>query len=139
MHFFLCIALTPLVLFFPETYPPTILSNRAKKLRKEGNPNARASHEISGMTTRQIVRGHVLRPLGTVLLGSISPVLKLMSTVSHDRQRADRPGIRSMGLSRVWYHLVSIFLYDRCNYLSNTSQFLLPSVPRSVYPTSKLI
>lgn len=67
VHFFLCIALIPLVAFFPETYPPVILANRAKKLREGGNPNARAAHEVSGMTRREIIRGHVIRPLGTYI------------------------------------------------------------------------
>ncbi|KAK7691497.1 hypothetical protein QCA50_004896 [Cerrena zonata] len=66
VHFFLCIALIPLVIFFPETYPPSILANRAKRLRKDGNSNARAAHEISGMSTMQIVQGHVLRPLAMI-------------------------------------------------------------------------
>lgn len=58
------IAAFPLVFLLPETYPPIILERRAKKLRDEGKPNARAMSEIHSKTPMQVVQGHVLRPLG---------------------------------------------------------------------------
>ncbi|CAL1710981.1 unnamed protein product [Somion occarium] len=67
VHFFFCVALIPLVLLFPETYPPEILLQRAKRMRKEGKTNARAAHELHGKTTMQVVQGHVFRPMAMII------------------------------------------------------------------------
>ncbi|CAL1716072.1 unnamed protein product [Somion occarium] len=67
VHLFFAIALIPVVLMLPETYPPAILASRAKKLRKRGKGNARAAHELHGKTILQVVQGHILRPLAMIV------------------------------------------------------------------------
>ncbi|KAH8100973.1 MFS general substrate transporter [Cristinia sonorae] len=67
MQFFLTVAIGPLVWLYPETYGPTILEHRAKRLRKQGQTNARAMSEIHAKTTTQVIQGHVVRPLGMMV------------------------------------------------------------------------
>lgn len=48
----------------PETYAPTILRNRAAKLRKQtGNPKIMTEQEATPMALKEIVNTHLLRPI----------------------------------------------------------------------------
>ncbi|KAI5118381.1 hypothetical protein M0805_005846 [Coniferiporia weirii] len=55
-------ALLPVAFLLPETHGPTILAARSKRLRRLGNPNARAAHELREETTRQFLQMHLCRP-----------------------------------------------------------------------------
>lgn len=51
-------------LFLPETYRPTILKRKAKKLRKEtGNKDLRTVEESSGLTWAQRMSKALVRPM----------------------------------------------------------------------------
>ncbi|KIJ27856.1 hypothetical protein M422DRAFT_190508 [Sphaerobolus stellatus SS14] len=63
IHFFMLIGFAPLLVFLSETHQPTILSNRAKRLRKAGNPRAYAHHELTHKTPGELVRIALIRPL----------------------------------------------------------------------------
>lgn len=70
-----CIAVIGMI-FFPETHAPTILHNRAKKLRKEtGNPAYHTAHELTGEESivgklkRTITRPIVLLFTNVVIIG----------------------------------------------------------------------
>lgn len=64
VHWFFVIALWPLLYIIPETHGPTILSRRTKRLRAGGNSNAYAAHELHTLTTKDLVRRNIGRPLG---------------------------------------------------------------------------
>ncbi|KLO13139.1 MFS general substrate transporter [Schizopora paradoxa] len=67
VFFFFTAALLPVVWLFPETHGPTILANRAKKMRKEGVIGARAAHEEHHVSWGQIIAVHILRPAKMLL------------------------------------------------------------------------
>lgn len=53
-----------IISFIPETYAPTILRNRAAKLRKQtGNPKIMTEQEATPMAFKEIVNTHLLRPI----------------------------------------------------------------------------
>ncbi|CUM67655.1 uncharacterized protein PRCAT00005356001 [Priceomyces carsonii] len=65
-----------IVAFIPETYAPTILKTRAKRLRKEtGNPNIMTEQEAHPMTIMQTINECLVRPLKFVVQ---EPVLDLV-------------------------------------------------------------
>ncbi|KAH8112349.1 MFS general substrate transporter [Phellopilus nigrolimitatus] len=63
VHWFMVIAIWPLVFVLPETHGPTILARRAKRIRKEGHANAFAAHELHAMTRKELVWSHIGRPI----------------------------------------------------------------------------
>lgn len=71
VFFFFTAVLLPIVWLFPETHGPTILANRAKKMRKEGVVGARAAHEDQHISWGQVISVHILRPAGKLILNDI--------------------------------------------------------------------
>ncbi|KAJ3480559.1 hypothetical protein NLI96_g8260 [Meripilus lineatus] len=67
LHLFMSVACIPLVFLLPETYAPKILEKRAAGLRKEGQQNARAAHELHSKSTVQLLQGHIVRPLAMIV------------------------------------------------------------------------
>lgn len=58
--------------FLPETYEPTILKRRAKKLRRErGNPNIYAPLELERKGAKQMITVTLMRPLNMFLFEAI--------------------------------------------------------------------
>ena len=60
------------LLFLPETYGPTILKKRARRLRKEtGNHNIFASIELEKKGMKQMVTVTLMRPLNMIIYEAI--------------------------------------------------------------------
>ena len=66
IHWFFVIALLPVAFFVPETHGPTILTNRAKRLRAAGKISSYAANELQSISTKQLFKKHIGRPLGTL-------------------------------------------------------------------------
>ena len=61
-----------LLVFAPETYGPTILQRRARRLRKKnGNPRIVAPIEVETKGTRQMLTVILMRPLRMLIFESI--------------------------------------------------------------------
>lgn len=61
-----------LLLFLPETYGPTILKHRAKRMRKEtGNPNIFAAIELERKGAKQMITVTLMRPLHMIAFEAI--------------------------------------------------------------------
>ena len=69
VHFFMTCAAAPLLFWFPETHGPTILTKRAKKLRKQGE-NAYSAWELENKKREKtIVFTSIKRPFGMFVFG----------------------------------------------------------------------
>lgn len=56
------------LLFLPETYGPTILEQRARKMRKEtSNPNIYAPIELEKKGAKQMITVTLMRPLNMII------------------------------------------------------------------------
>ncbi|KAI0761318.1 hypothetical protein BD413DRAFT_495770 [Trametes elegans] len=71
---FFAVAMWPLLFIFPETYEPMILEKRAKCMRKAGEQNAWAAHELHHPTVAQVLKGHVIRPFSAALWVTVTDV-----------------------------------------------------------------
>ncbi|OSD05099.1 MFS general substrate transporter [Trametes coccinea BRFM310] len=67
VQLFIVIAVWPMLFMLPETYGPTILEKRAKRLRKNGHANAWAAHELHHKSTSELLRAHVVRPFAMMI------------------------------------------------------------------------
>ncbi|KLO12517.1 MFS general substrate transporter [Schizopora paradoxa] len=67
IHFFFAVALLPLPFLLPETHAPTLLTQRAKRLRANGRTNAYAVHELHKYTLRELVKKHIGRPVAMLI------------------------------------------------------------------------
>ncbi|EMD31510.1 hypothetical protein CERSUDRAFT_119731 [Gelatoporia subvermispora B] len=83
LHLFFCVACWPLVFLLPETYSPTILAQRAGRLRKEGNTRARAPVELHAKSTMQILKGHIGRPIAMLAYEPIVQGAALWITITY--------------------------------------------------------
>ncbi|OCH85565.1 MFS general substrate transporter [Obba rivulosa] len=83
VHLFFSIACWPLVFLLPETYTPTILTYRARRLRKQGNPHARAPVELHTKSTMQILKGHIGRPIAMLAYEPIVQGAALWITITY--------------------------------------------------------
>ncbi|PAV19830.1 MFS general substrate transporter [Pyrrhoderma noxium] len=71
VHWIMVIVFWPLVFFLPETYGPTILTRRAKELRKQGEKNTFAAHELEAASKIALFKSHIGRPITMLLIEPI--------------------------------------------------------------------
>ncbi|KAH8115235.1 major facilitator superfamily domain-containing protein, partial [Phellopilus nigrolimitatus] len=67
VYFFYVLCLLPVVWLLPESHGPTVLAGRSKQLRREGNLNAYAAHELKHESNRQFFASHIGRPAAMFL------------------------------------------------------------------------
>ncbi|KAE8554993.1 hypothetical protein EYB25_003540 [Talaromyces marneffei] len=65
-----------ILFFFPETYTPLLLRQKAAKARKEGNPKARSQYDGQVSSFKDVMRMYLVR--GFVLLGT-QPILQAIT------------------------------------------------------------
>lgn len=65
------------LIFFRETYPPTILGEKARRLRKEtGNPDLRSPYEKPDRTISQVFAHAFVRP---IILLATQPIVQILA------------------------------------------------------------
>ncbi|KUL90199.1 hypothetical protein ZTR_02159 [Talaromyces verruculosus] len=65
-----------ILFFFPETYTPLLLRQKAAKARKDGNPKAKSQYDGQVSSFQDVVRIYLIR--GFVLLGT-QPILQFIT------------------------------------------------------------
>ena len=84
VHWIMVIVFWPLVFFLPETYGPAILTRRAKELRKQGEKNTFAAHELEAASKIALFKSHIGRPISTsclfvCLIYKVAKLIKLLA------------------------------------------------------------
>ncbi|KAI0363222.1 MFS general substrate transporter [Pilatotrama ljubarskyi] len=82
VQLFFAIGVWPLVFLFQETYSPTILEKRAKRLRQAGR-NTWAAHELHHKSIAQVLKGHVVRPFTMIIYEPIVQGAAIWITVTY--------------------------------------------------------
>ncbi|KAH6664785.1 major facilitator superfamily domain-containing protein [Plectosphaerella plurivora] len=72
-----------LIIMVPETHPPTLLKNKARRLRKSGEmPNARPATNTD-KTRQQVMTSSIVRPIKMLFLSPIIFGLSLLTAVAY--------------------------------------------------------